>query len=75
MDVRCCQPSVSSQPPRTARPGRRVAWPALYLLAMGLATAAQADEAFDLLFSAEKIEAPDRGRLAFYLRLDPLTWG
>lgn len=38
-------------------------------------TAAQADEAFDLLFSAEKIEAPDRGRLAFYLRLDPLTWG
>ncbi|HGW1392086.1 hypothetical protein, partial [Klebsiella pneumoniae] len=21
------------------------------------------------------IEAPDRERLAFYLRLDPLTWG
>ena len=38
-------------------------------------TAAQAEEAFDLLFTAEKIEAPDRGRLAFYLRLDPLTWG
>lgn len=38
-------------------------------------TQAQAQEAFDTLFSIQKIEAPDRGRLAFYLRLDPLTWG
>ena len=39
------------------------------------ATQAQMAEAFDTLFSALKIEAPDEGRLAFYLRLDPLTWG
>lgn len=39
------------------------------------ATQAQAAEAFDTLFYALKIEAPDEGRLAFYLRLDPLTWG
>ncbi len=38
-------------------------------------TQAQATKAFDTLFSALTIEAPDEGRLAFYLRLDPLTWG
>jgi len=38
-------------------------------------TRAQAKEAIDILFSILKIEAPDEGRLAFYLRLDPLTWG
>ncbi|EFD4948213.1 TPA: APH(3'') family aminoglycoside O-phosphotransferase, partial [Acinetobacter baumannii] len=26
-------------------------------------------------FNVLGIEAPDRERLAFYLRLDPLTWG
>lgn len=35
----------------------------------------EAQEAFAILFSTLKIEAPDRERLAFYLRLDPLTWG
>lgn len=35
----------------------------------------EAKEAFDILFSTLEIEAPDRERLAFYLRLDPLTWG
>lgn len=60
MDVRCCQPSVTSQPPRTARPGRRVAWPALYLLAMGLAAAAQADaRTADTV--GEVVAAVDRG--------------
>lgn len=38
-------------------------------------TGAEAEKAFDILFSTVKKEAPDRGRLAFYLRLDPLTWG
>jgi streptomycin 3"-kinase len=32
-------------------------------------------EAFAILFNALGIEAPDKERLAFYLRLDPLTWG
>ncbi len=31
--------------------------------------------AFAVLFNVLGIEAPDRERLAFYLRLDPLTWG
>ncbi|MBR0652804.1 APH(3'') family aminoglycoside O-phosphotransferase [Roseomonas terrae] len=35
----------------------------------------QASRAFDLLSSAPGIGPPDRERLAFYLRLDPLTWG
>ena len=35
----------------------------------------QAEKAADMLFAALGIEAPDRERLAFYLRLDPLTWG
>lgn len=39
------------------------------------ASADEAEKAFDILFRTIKIEAPDRGRLAFYLRLDPLTWG
>lgn len=39
------------------------------------ASETEAGKAFDILFSALKKEAPDRGRLAFYLRLDPLTWG
>lgn len=38
-------------------------------------TAEEAEKAFDILFATLKIEAPDRERLAFYLRLDPLTWG
>jgi streptomycin 3"-kinase len=36
---------------------------------------AQATEAFDTLFRALGIDHPDRERLDFYLRLDPLTWG
>ncbi|UXY17304.1 APH(3'') family aminoglycoside O-phosphotransferase [Chitiniphilus purpureus] len=35
----------------------------------------QAAHAFALLFDILAIQAPDRERLAFYLRLDPLTWG
>lgn len=38
-------------------------------------TQEQANAAFDQLFTTLKSEAPDRERLAFYLRLDPLTWG
>ena len=34
-----------------------------------------AERAFAVLFNVLGIEAPDRERLAFYLRLDPLTWG
>ncbi|MEG9501366.1 MAG: APH(3'') family aminoglycoside O-phosphotransferase [Methylorubrum extorquens] len=36
---------------------------------------AQARHAFDALFRGLGIDRPDRGRLDFYLRLDPLTWG
>jgi streptomycin 3"-kinase len=32
-------------------------------------------QAFAILFNTLGIEAPDKERLAFYLRLDPLTWG
>lgn len=32
-------------------------------------------QAFEILFATLGIGAPDRERLAFYLRLDPLTWG
>jgi len=35
----------------------------------------QAQRAFDILFETLGIATPDRERLAFYLRLDPLTWG
>ncbi|MXN48594.1 APH(3'') family aminoglycoside O-phosphotransferase [Shinella kummerowiae] len=35
----------------------------------------EAKRAFDILFTSLGIDAPDRERLAFYLRLDPLTWG
>jgi len=35
----------------------------------------EAERAFATLFDILGIKAPDRGRLAFYLRLDPLTWG
>ncbi|MGM5609722.1 hypothetical protein K2F12_25755, partial [Salmonella enterica] len=35
----------------------------------------EAERAFAVLFNVLGIEAPDRERLAFYLRLDPLTWG
>ncbi len=35
----------------------------------------QAERAFSILFDSLGIERPDRERLAFYLRLDPLTWG
>lgn len=35
----------------------------------------QADAAFRLICSALKIEAPDKGRLAFCVRLASLTWG
>lgn len=35
----------------------------------------EASSAFDILFATMQIEAPDRERLDFYLRLDPLTWG
>ncbi|ODT16752.1 MAG: APH(3'') family aminoglycoside O-phosphotransferase [Kaistia sp. SCN 65-12] len=38
-------------------------------------TADQADDAFAALFASLEIATPDRDRLAFYLRLDPLTWG
>ncbi|EJA3280421.1 TPA: APH(3'') family aminoglycoside O-phosphotransferase [Pseudomonas aeruginosa] len=38
-------------------------------------TLAQAERAFGILFETLGISAPDRDRLAFYLRLDPLTWG
>ena len=36
---------------------------------------AQARTAFETLFAALGINHPDDGRLAYYLRLDPLTWG
>jgi streptomycin 3"-kinase len=39
------------------------------------ATSEQAQRAFSILFETLEIEKPDRERLAFYLRLDPLTWG
>lgn len=32
-------------------------------------------EAFAILFGTLGIQVPDKERLAFYLRLDPLTWG
>jgi streptomycin 3"-kinase len=35
----------------------------------------QEARAFAILFDTLGIEAPDMERLAFYLRLDPLTWG
>jgi streptomycin 3"-kinase len=35
----------------------------------------QESQAFELLFKTLGISNPDRERLAFYLRLDPLTWG
>lgn len=35
----------------------------------------EAEHAFAILFDMLGINAPDRERLAFYLRLDPLTWG
>lgn len=35
----------------------------------------EAERAFAVLFDILRITAPDRERLAFYLRLDPLTWG
>lgn len=35
----------------------------------------EAKRAFNILFAILGIYAPDRERLAFYLRLDPLTWG
>ncbi|TDK31251.1 APH(3'') family aminoglycoside O-phosphotransferase [Rhizobium deserti] len=35
----------------------------------------EAERAFAILFNVLEISAPDRERLAFYLRLDPLTWG
>jgi streptomycin 3"-kinase len=38
-------------------------------------TAEQSDDAFAALFASLGIAEPDRDRLAFYLRLDPLTWG
>jgi streptomycin 3"-kinase len=34
-----------------------------------------AQAAFERLFDIHAIAAPDEGRLGFYLRLDPLTWG
>ncbi|MFK0166664.1 APH(3'') family aminoglycoside O-phosphotransferase [Rhizobium sp. NPDC090279] len=39
------------------------------------ATPVQAQRAFSILFETLEIVEPDRERLAFYLRLDPLTWG
>jgi streptomycin 3"-kinase len=36
---------------------------------------ADAETARDCLFDIHGISAPDEDRLAFYLRLDPLTWG
>jgi len=38
-------------------------------------SAGQSDDAFATLFAVLGIATPDRDRLAFYLRLDPLTWG
>lgn len=38
-------------------------------------TQAQARAAFERLFTVVGIADPDHARLAFYLRLDPLTWG
>jgi streptomycin 3"-kinase len=38
-------------------------------------SADQSEQAFDILFASLEIATPDRDRLAFYLRLDPLTWG
>ncbi|UGQ22231.1 APH(3'') family aminoglycoside O-phosphotransferase [Brucella anthropi] len=35
----------------------------------------EAERAFAILLDILGINAPDRERLAFYLRLDPLTWG
>lgn len=35
----------------------------------------QGERAFAVLFETLDIASPDRERLAFYLRLDPLTWG
>lgn len=35
----------------------------------------EAERAFATLFDILGINSPDRERLAFYLRLDPLTWG
>lgn len=35
----------------------------------------QGERAFSILFETLEIAEPDRERLAFYLRLDPLTWG
>lgn len=35
----------------------------------------QAETAFRLLFEGLGLDQPDRERLDFYLRLDPLTWG
>ncbi|QOG08851.1 APH(3'') family aminoglycoside O-phosphotransferase [Aureimonas sp. OT7] len=35
----------------------------------------EAERGFTILFDILGISAPDRERLAFYLRLDPLTWG
>jgi streptomycin 3"-kinase len=34
----------------------------------------EGERAFAILFDTLGIEMPDRERLAFYLRLDPLTW-
>jgi streptomycin 3"-kinase len=34
-----------------------------------------ADRAFSILFETMGIKKPDRDRLTFYLRIDPLTWG
>ncbi|MCA1439346.1 APH(3'') family aminoglycoside O-phosphotransferase [Ensifer sp. IC4062] len=39
------------------------------------ATPDQAERALAILFDALGLAAPDSERLAFYLRLDPLTWG
>jgi streptomycin 3"-kinase len=39
------------------------------------ATPEQGERAFSILFETLGIDAADRERLAFYLRLDPLTWG
>ncbi len=38
-------------------------------------TPEQRERAFSILFETLEIAEPDRERLAFYLRLDPLTWG
>ena len=38
-------------------------------------TPEQGQRAFSILFETLEIAEPDRARLAFYLRLDPLTWG